>query len=101
MKEEESKKYISVFTITVQHKEKGFIQHVWNKYVSGQYSVASNFIDKDMEKAQVVIMNTGEYKILKAGITCCLPTHCYDPSIVKKLELSDDGCFFDKHPLVA
>ena len=86
--------HVSVFTITIEDPETKQPHHVWNKYVIGEFSVATKRLDKHMEKALLQLQKVGS-KVLKQGVSCCLPARCYDKSIIDKLKNSEEGHFFE------
>jgi hypothetical protein len=88
--------HVSVFTITIEDPETKQAHHVWDKYVIGEFSIAAKVQDKHMEKALLQLKEVGS-KVLKSGVTCCLPARCYDKSVIEKLKNSKEGYFFETH----
>ena len=100
MQKLEQHHHVSVFTITIDDPKTGSWQHVWEKYVVGEFSIATKgVIDEHMEKALSQLTKAGQ-KILKSGVSCCLPARCYDKSIIDKLKNSEEGHFFETHLLI-
>ena len=94
MQELEQHHYVSVFTITIENPETKQPHHVWEKYVIGEVSIATKLLDKHMEKALLQLQKVGS-KVLRKGVSCCLPARCYDKSIIDKLKNSEEGYFFE------
>ena len=97
MKDEELKEHVSVITIDVQDPETKQPWGIWNKYIVGQFSSESPLHDIDVDRAKAEIINTVNYKILGAKVTCCLSSSGYDKSILDKLKKSSQGFFIESH----
>ena len=97
MQELKQHHHVTVFTITIEDQETGTHHHIWNKYVIGEFSSeATKYLDKHMEKALLQLQKLGS-KVLRKGVSCCLPARCYDKSIIDNLKNSEEGSFFETH----
>jgi len=96
-KETNELEHISAFTIMVEDPETGHAWGAWQKYLVGQFSIASDkHKDDDMEDEKVRLISLG-YKILSSGVRCCLNSTCYDQSIIKKINSSNNNSYIQNH----